>query len=84
MATKREDIVKIAGVGKKVWLRCRSCWKTWNPDARKWRGKLPVEEKILRCPHCNVKNRVPRVVVEFLVEQAKKETEYGWGKVPDE
>ena len=60
------------------WLKCRNCGEKWYPDARKWRNKNPVEDKYLRCPHCNVKNRVPKVVVEYLIKKAKRDTEYGF------
>ena len=62
----------------KPWLKCRNCGKKWYPDARKWRNKNPVKDKYLRCPHCNVINRVPRAIVEFLLDKANQETEYGW------
>ena len=63
---------------KKPWLKCRNCGEKWYPDARKWRTKGPVKEKFLRCPHCNVKNRVPRVLVKYLIEKAETETKFGW------
>jgi len=76
---KRHDTPsKIAVFEKKPYLRCRNCGQKWYPDARKWRTKNPVEEKILRCPHCNVKNRVPRVIVDFLIKKASTDTEFGF------
>lgn len=62
----------------RLWLRCRNCDNVWYPDARKWRIKNPVTEKFLRCPKCNVKNRIPQSVVKYLIKQASKETEYGF------
>ena len=80
MPKNRKETVKIAPVRGKLWLRCRNCGLKWYPDARKWRDKNPVKDKVLRCPRCNVKNRVPRTVVKYLIEQASKKTEYGWDK----
>ena len=66
-----------------IWLRCRNCQHVWYPDARKWRGQNPIyHDKVLRCPKCNVKNIVPKAVIEFFMETVKKETEYGFGKPP--
>jgi len=78
MPKKKRDPPKMNVFGKKPWLKCRSCGEKWYPDARKWRNKNPVEDKYLRCPHCNVKNRVPKVVVEYLIKKAKRDTEYGF------
>jgi len=75
----RKDTVKTdIRVKGKPWLKCKNCGEKWYPDARKWRNKNPVEDKFLRCPHCNVKNRVPRAIVRFLLDKANQETEYGW------
>ena len=83
MTKPEKDTTKLSSREGKFWLRCRNCQHVWYPDARKWRGqnKIP-QEKILRCPKCNVKNRVPKAVMEYFVEQLKKETEYGFGKPP--
>jgi Zn finger protein HypA/HybF involved in hydrogenase expression len=81
MPRSKKDIVKISGVGNAVWLKCRNCQHVWYPDARKWRGQNPIShEKILRCPKCNVKNVVPKAVIEYFVEHIKTDTEYGFGK----
>ena len=74
----RKEIVKMATVKGKLWLKCRNCGHKWYPDARKWRNKNPIEKKVLYCPQCNVKNVVPKVVVKYLLEKANQETEYGF------
>jgi len=79
MQKDRKETVKIAPEKGKLWLKCRNCRKTWYPDARKWRDKNPAEERIIRCPHCNVKNRIPRSIVRHLLDEANRQTEYGFG-----
>lgn len=80
MAEKRKETVKIAPEKGKLWLRCRNCRKTWYPDARKWRNKNPIGDRIIRCPYCNVKNIIPRSLVKHLIEEANKQTEFGFGE----
>lgn len=63
---------------KKPWLKCRNCGEKWYPTARKSKNKKPAAETFLRCPQCNFKNRVPRVLVNFLFEKAYTETEFGF------
>ena len=64
--------------GKKPWLKCRKCGEKWYPTVRKSRNKKPDVDEFLCCPHCDAKNRVPRVLVNFLLEKAYTETEFGF------
>jgi RNase P subunit RPR2 len=70
-------------IGKVVkgryWVRCRNCDNLWYPDARRWRNnKNLLEDRIIQCPKCHVKNKIPKAVVEYLIKQAEKVTTYGF------
>jgi Zn finger protein HypA/HybF involved in hydrogenase expression len=78
----KKDTTKLSNIEGKFWLRCRNCRHVWYPDARKWRDNETPKEKTLRCPKCNVKNRVPNAIMQYFVVKIKHETEYGCGELP--
>lgn len=65
----------------RLWLKCRNCGHKWYPDARRWRDTdiNKVTEKILHCPKCQVKNKVPKEALKYLIFRAKRETIIGKG-----
>jgi len=64
---------------KRLWIKCLKCGHKWYPDARKWKDRNNDKtDKVVRCPKCRFRNRLPPAVVRFLKEQAKREPEYGF------
>jgi len=62
----------------KLWVKCLRCHHKWYPDAKRWtRIDDPKIRKVIRCPKCRHRNKLPRAVVNFLINQAKKEMEWG-------
>jgi len=64
---------------RRLWLKCLNCGHKWYPDARKWKDKNSnSEDKVVRCPKCHSRNRLPPAIVRFLKKQAKREPEFGF------
>jgi DNA-directed RNA polymerase subunit RPC12/RpoP len=65
----------------KLWVRCLRCDHRWFPNASRWTHKdTSKKRKVVRCPKCRHRNKLPRAVVNFLINQAKKEMEWGFEK----
>jgi RNase P subunit RPR2 len=66
-----------------IYLVCENCGEWWYPDARKWRTDGDDKGKVLRCPNCNYRHRIPRGLVKMLKEQSATSFKVGRGKPPD-
>lgn len=64
--------------GKRLWIKCLNCGFKWYPDARRWNDRDDDgEDKVVRCPKCRSRNRLPPAVVKFLKKQARKYPMFG-------
>lgn len=63
----------------KLWVKCLRCDYKWFPDAKRWATiEDPKIRKIIRCPKCRYRNKLPKAVVNFLIKQANREIEWGF------
>lgn len=63
----------------RLWVKCLKCGHKWYPDANRWNDKdNDRHHKVVRCPECRYRNKLPPAVVKFLKNQARKEIEFGF------
>lgn len=64
---------------KRLFIKCTSCGNKLHPDARRWKDRDGnIDAKIIRCPKCSTRIRLPAAVVAFLKKQASTEPEIGF------